>query len=218
MFRITLLALAAASLAFAGAKHPPLFVETFDKGADRWQPTDSAAWKIEETKNGKVYSLHQAKSKYEPPHRSPYNIALVKGLNVESFTLTVEAKSTATTGAHRDVCLFFGYQGPAKFYYVHVAGAAELKDPNANGIFLVHDAPRKKISEPSTHAKPWDDAFHTIRIERDTKTGDIRVYFDDGKEPVMKANDKTFAWGFVGIGSFDDVAEFRKVTVDGIRK
>src|SRR5262245_58411198 len=58
---------------------PLLFEEDFEKGADRWEPTDREAWKvIDGGKQGKVFNQFVKNSKYKPPHRSPLNIALVK--------------------------------------------------------------------------------------------------------------------------------------------
>jgi hypothetical protein len=53
---------------------PLVFEDNFEKGADHWQPTDAAAWRIVDTDRGKVYNQFK-NSKYEPPYRSPYNIS-----------------------------------------------------------------------------------------------------------------------------------------------
>ena len=72
----------------AAAKLPLLVHEDFEKGADAWQPTDPAAWKLEKADGNTVYSQFQRRSKYDPPHRSPYNIALLKDVVVGDFVLT----------------------------------------------------------------------------------------------------------------------------------
>ncbi len=41
------------------------------------------------------------------------------------------------------------------------------------------------------------------------------MYFDDMENPVMTARDKTFTWGRIGIGSFDDTGEFDEVRLYG---
>src|SRR5262245_22343019 len=91
-------------------KLPLLLAEDFTKGAGRWQPTDPAAWKVIDIKGGKAYSQFR-QSKYKPPHRSPLNYALLKDLLVGDFVLEARAQSTARDYGHRDLCLFFGYQG-----------------------------------------------------------------------------------------------------------
>src|SRR3984893_14430006 len=111
------------------------------------------------------------------------------------------------------MCLFFGYQDPAHFYYVHIAKKA---DDHANQIFIVNGAERKKISTKSTAGTPWDDKWHDVKIVRKGR-GAIEIFFDDMKPPIMTAEDKTFTWGQVGLGSFDDSGNWAEVRVHGIR-
>src|SRR5262245_29365394 len=92
------------------ASLPLVFEEDFEKGADRWEPSDKSAWKIKEAAGGKVFSQFGKKSSFKPPHRSPLNFALIKDLVVGDFTLDVKALSTEKDYGHRDLCLFFGYQ------------------------------------------------------------------------------------------------------------
>jgi hypothetical protein len=47
------------------------------------------------------------------------------------------------------------------------------------------------------------------------ESGAIDVYFDDMDKPAMRAVDKTFTSGLVGVGSFDDVGRFDDVSVYG---
>jgi hypothetical protein len=193
---------------------PLLFEENFQKGAERWQPTDPAAWKVVSTNTGHAYNQFK-NSKYKPPHRSPLNIALVKDLTVTDFVLQAKVQSTGKDGPHRDMCLFFGHQDPAHFYYVHIAKAA---DDHANQIFIVNGADRKKISKTSTTGTPWDDKWHDVKIARRSESGSISIYFDDMKNPVMTAQDRTFTWGRVGIGSFDDSGNWSDIKVWGKKK
>jgi hypothetical protein len=195
------------------AKLPLLFEDDFEKGAERWQPTDPAAWKVAKADAGHVYNQFQT-SKYKPPHRSPLNIALVKDLKVGDFVLEAKVQSTGKDGPHRDMCLFFGYQDPAHFYYVHIA---KKTDDHANQIFIVNGADRKKISTKTTEGTPWDDQWHRVKVVRRVEDGTIEIYFDDMKAPIMTAQDRTFAWGQVGLGSFDDSGNWDDVKVHGRR-
>jgi len=196
----------------SAAKLPLLVQEDFEKGADAWQPTDPKAWKLEKVDGNTVYSQFQRRSKYDPPHRSPYNFALLKDVVVGDFVLTAKVKSTIPDYGHRDACLFFGYQDPANFYYVHLG---KQGDDHANQIFIVNDAPRTKISKTTTPGTNWTDDWHQVKIERDTKSGTIKVYFDDMNQPVMTAEDKTFTWGQIGIGTFDDTSQWDDIRLNG---
>lgn len=192
---------------------PVLLKEDFEKGADRWNPSDPAAWKIEKTELGNVFHQFTKQSKYKPPHRSPLHMALLKDLKVASFQLDAKVKSTIKDYGHRDVCLFFGYQDAGHLYYVHFG---KKTDDHANQIFIVDGADRKKISTKTTPGTDWDDNWHNARIVRDSASGTIDVYFDDMKTPVMTATDKTFTWGQIGLGSFDDTSLWDDVVLRGV--
>ena len=43
------------------------------------------------------------------------------------------------------------------------------------------------------------------------------LYFDDMENPIMTANDKTFTWGQIGVGSFDDTADWDDLKLHGTR-
>ena len=206
--------LTAFPLATAGDKGLPLlFADDFAKGAERWQPSDPAAWKIVKADKGPYYSQFQ-QSKYKTPFRSPFNFSLVKDLKVTDFVLTAKVLSTGKDGDHRDMCLFFGYQDAAHYYYVHMA---KKTDDRANQIFIVNGADRVKISTKTSKGTPWDDQWHNVKIVRKVESGAIEIYWDDMKTPIMTATDKTFAWGQVGVGSFDDSGHWGDVKVHGKR-
>jgi hypothetical protein len=193
----------------------PILIEAdFESGSlSDWFATDPAACRIEQQEGGQV--LHQfQQSQVQTPVRSPFNRALLRGLHVSDFQLDVDLQSTARDYPHRSLCLFFGYQDPAHFYYVHLGQRA---DDHANQIFIVNEAPRIKISTTTTAGTPWDEQWHHVRVRRDVSTGSIEIYFDDMQTPVMTATDKTFASGAVGVGSFDDTGRFDNLTVRGRR-
>jgi hypothetical protein len=218
MHRSWVLCLAAIVLLTARAaadeeqKLPLLLAESFERGADRWQPTDAAAWTVKDLPDGKVLALVK-NSDYKPPHRSPLNMVLVKDVVVDGdFILEAKLRSTERVYGHQDLCLFFGHQGPAKFYYVHLGRET---DDHANQIFIVNDKPRTKISQKTSQGTAWTDGWHQVRVVRRVADGTIEVYFDDMQTPVMTAKDATFTWGRVGIGSFDDRGEFKDVRLYG---
>jgi hypothetical protein len=193
---------------------PVVFADDFTKGADRWEPTDPKAWKVVDgPKDTKMFSQF-AQSQYKPPHRSPFNMALVKDVIVGEFILDADVQSTGKDAPHRDMCLFFGYQDPAHFYYVHIA---KRTDDHANQIFIVNGSDRAKISTKTTEGTPWDDKWHHVRIVRTVADGKIAVYFDDMKTPIMTATDKTFTNGRVGLGSFDDSGHWMDVKLRGVK-
>ncbi|MHC4521059.1 MAG: hypothetical protein ACYTAS_20900 [Planctomycetota bacterium] len=190
---------------------PLIFSEDFESGAERWTQTDAKAWQIVEEDGNRVYSQFQ-KSDYQPPVRSPLNRALVKDVQVSDFVLQARMKQTGKEYGHRDMCIFFGYQDPAHFYYVHIATKA---DAHANSIFIVNGEPRVSIATERTDGTDWGTGYHDVRIVRDSTTGTIEVYYDDMDKPIMRAKDTTFKTGRIGFGSFDDTGKIDDVIVWG---
>ena len=96
--------------------------------------TDPSAWELAKVQGNQVLSL-KGKSEYEPPHRSPLNIALIKGKIFGSFVMDVDIQQSGVKGtpikeymkqyenadrapgyAHRDHCFFFGFPGPSPLH------------------------------------------------------------------------------------------------------
>ena len=216
-FQIAFLSLVLVSLpsiahAESAAEFPLLFEADFSGDLSAWTMTDPKAWKIDEDEGDKRLSLF-GKSEYEPAVRSPYNIARVKDVDATDFVLDVDGKQTGKEYGHRDLCFFFGYQDPSHFYYVHLATTA---DEHANSIFLVNAAPRVSIAQKRTNGTDWKTGYHHIRIERNTESGTIKVYFNNMDEPVMETVDKTFLSGTIGVGSFDDTGNFDNIKIHGV--
>ena len=192
---------------------PLLLSEEFSSGIDRWEPTDVKAWKLGEEGTNKFLSQF-GKSSYNPPYRSPFNIALLKDVIVGDFVLEARCRSTIKDYGHRDMCMFFGYQDPSHFYYVHLG---KQTDDHANQIFIVKDAPRVKISSLTSEGTPWTDDWHRVKLVRRVADGAIEVYYDDMQRPVMKATDKNFVWGRIGLGTFDDTGDWDDVKLYGVK-
>ena len=195
-----------------GKGNPLLLSENFDRETDRWTPTDARAWKIESVDKDPCFVLFRD-SDYKPPVRSPRNIAILdESLTVGDFVLDVKLQSTKQMYDHLDLCLFFGYEAPDRFYYVHLGKRA---DPHAHSIFLVNRKPRVSIAKERTDGTPWDQGWHHVRVRRETQSGLIEVFWDDMEKPVMRAQDRTFLSGRVGLGSFDDTGRFDDIRLWG---
>ena len=54
-----------------------------------------------------------------------------------------------------------------------------------------------------------------MKIIRKPADGTIEIYFDDLQKPVMTAIDKTFAHGRIGVGTFDDTADWDDIVLRG---
>jgi hypothetical protein len=186
-----------------------VFQENFEAGIERWEIIDPKSWKFADHGMGQSLSIIQRESEYQPRVRSPKHIALVKDLELANFEMTFKVKSTKNTGDHRDCCVFFNYQDPTHYYYVHLGAKP---DPHSGQVFIVNDAPRTALTNNQKRV-PWGDGWHTVTLVRDCDQGTIAIYFDDMDKPLMEASDKTFGKGRIGIGSFDDMDAFDEIVV-----
>jgi hypothetical protein len=73
------------------------------------------------------------------------------------------------------------------------------------------------LCSTSTDGTDWNDKWHHLRIVRRVEDATIEVYYDDMKSPVMTAVDKTFTWGQVGVGTFDDTSDWDRVKLRGVK-
>ncbi len=224
------MALVSAGLGLSAAAAPPELPEGYTlqyeqsfetrEGMEDFMMTDASAWELAQTDGNQVLAL-TGESDYRPPHRSPLNIALIKGLTFGSFILEADIQQTGVRGvpireyvakhqdtsdspgnAHRDFCFFFGFQDPARFLYIHVAKAG---DNNAHQVFVVNESDRTPITDFRAAGANWGlEEWRKIRIVRDLDEGAVEIFFQDMLTPIMIADEVPLAWGFIGFGSFDD--------------
>ena len=190
---------------------PVLFKDNFEDGSSKWEIIDNQSWKLEDHGKGKSLSIIQRNSEYQPKVRSPRHIALIKEIEAADFVMKFKVKSTKDTGNHRDCCVFFGYQNPTNYYYVHLGAKP---DPHSGQIMIVKDAPRLALTK-NEKKTPWDDSWHHVKLVRNSQKGTIEIYFDDMEKPHMSVKDTTFGKGRIGLGSFDDMNAFDEVEVRG---
>jgi hypothetical protein len=199
------MALAVLMSASAGA---PIYSQPFDGAAalGDFVYSDPAVW---EHREGALELLRN--SDYNPPHRSPLNIALLADRQYGSFTLEADLLSTSKEYDHRSMCLFFNFQDPARYYYLHISTKT---DDHAHNIFIVNEAPRTKISTSTTAGHAWgENQWHKVRLVRDVESGLIELFINN--EKVMEARDKTFTAGHIGVGSFDDPGRIDNIRIIG---
>ena len=172
------------------------------RGLSQWDIDGSGKWRMA----GNVLQLYTA-GVPAGPIRRPAAMAIFKSAPLRDFTLDVDLRSTAPADLDvRDVLLILGYQSATRFYYVHLS---RKTDGVHNGIFLVNDADRKRLDAPTGVPRLVDQAWHRVRLTRSTANGQIQVFFDSDPTPVLSATDATLTEGRIGVGSFDETAEFK---------
>jgi len=171
---------------------PLLVSDDFEDGdAQGWKPNIPKNWEVGEEKSGLVYRLTAP----GPPGevRAPTSWSILKDF----------------------VDIIFHYQDPTHFYYVHFSA---VSDEVHNIIGLVNGKDRVKINHElpgQSIARMNDLEFHEFKVTYNAETGEIKVYLDDMKTPVLTATDKTLKHGYVGLGSFDDTGSFDDIKLWG---
>jgi hypothetical protein len=178
-----------------------------DGGAEGWQPRDAENWRVVGEDGSMVYQLV---APGEPGEiRAPTSWSVLADLPVSSFVFTGRLKSHADSdNPNRDMCLFFHYQDPTHFYYVHFSASS---DEVHNIIGMVNGADRIKVNrEPAGESvfRLTDTGWHEFKLTFDAGTGEVQVFLDDTETPILTASELAFRDGIVGIGSFDDTGSF----------
>jgi len=157
-----------------------------------------------------------------PGPRRPFEYAvLTAGPELGSVEIDGRVRiDTPVEVTNRDVILVFGYRSDTEFYYAHLSTDNTIYPHN--GIFVVNNADRVRIEDQwdetrSLGAPPAidDNQWHRARVVHCADTGEIAVYMDGSKDPLMTAVDTTFDSGRVGFGSFDNIGRLRNLKVTG---
>ncbi|MFG1606908.1 PQQ-dependent sugar dehydrogenase [Actinoplanes sp. NPDC049265] len=181
-----------------------------------WRPVTPSKWRF----TGREVILAEAGAERPGPRR-PFEYAILTAGPVMS---SVEIKAnvrldTPVEITNRDVIIIFGWRSDTEFYYAHVSTDNTIYPHN--GIFKVNNADRERIDYQwngrSRGANPaiTDDAYHQVRVKHLPATGEIAVYLDGAKDPLMTARDTTFTSGRAGFGSFDNVGRTNSFKVTG---
>lgn len=175
---------------------------------DQWQLEDPAAWEWQGEGEATALVLKKP-SQYKPKFRRPFNIAWFEGAELESFTLTCEARLDVFNKGNNDLCIAFAGRGDSEFYYAHLGESADAIHLQ---MHVVNQADRKAITTQRANALPWQpNRWHQVKLMHDASSGTMKVWFDD--QLVLEAVDKSFGKGRIGFGSFDDLGAFRNIVV-----
>ncbi len=180
-----------------------------------WAPVTPSKWQFP----GDEAVLAEA-GVARPGPRRPFEYALLtKGPDLGSVTVQGQVRlDTPVSVSNRDVIIVFGHQSDTKFYYAHLSQDNTIYPHN--GVFVVNDADRVRIEDQWNGVKGappavTDEEWHDVKVVHCADSGEIAVYVDGSRDPLMTAVDKTFAGGRVGFGSFDNIGRLRNLEVRG---
>ena len=174
---------------------------------DGWAVPLPDNWLIAEEDGNKFLRLGEAGPIGAP--RRPVMFAVWEPGCVADFVAEVKVRRKG-----RSLLIAFGFQDRLHYYYAHIS--SDNGDHAVhNGLFKVDGGERFRIAGAgSAPALPTAD-WHHVRIIRETESGRIDVFMDGDSEPRFHVFDRSFAFGRVGIGSFDETGDFDDFRLQG---
>jgi hypothetical protein len=112
--------------------------------------------------------------------------------------------------------LVFSYRDAAHFDYAHLSVDTGVRQPNHNGIFHVYGGERVRISSqagPAAFASLG--RWYHVQLVYNGNSGEVQVSVDGRPIPALEAVDRSLDGGRIGIGSFDETADFKNVSFTG---
>lgn len=190
--------------------YPVVFSADFVTTAEGWKARAGSEWKHEPTGGGQ---LKLVKSGEMGGFRAPKAWTVREDQKPEgSFVLTARARCLTTPKTPgRDILLILGWNGPLDYHYVHFAAE---NSPVRNVVMEVKPTGRTLLPhaiQPSPKLTKTD--WQTVRVWYDRPSGMLRCFVDDMEKPMMAVAIKDLPVGAIGIGSFDDLADFDSVSL-----
>ena len=146
-----------------------------------------------------------------PGPRRPIQFALAQTPELSQMSLEMDAKPR-----RRSLILVFAYRDAAHFDYAHLSTDTGIQQPVHNGIFHVFGGERVRISsQGGPPAFPQTDRWYHVILKHDGETGEVEVSVDGQQIPALHAVDLSLTSGRVGVGSFDEVGDFKNVKIIG---
>jgi hypothetical protein len=173
-----------------------------------WTVPNAADWSI--TQDGAASVLHLLVGREPlPGPRRPFQFALAEMKPARKLIVEADAMPLK-----RSLIIVYAYRDASHFDYAHFSTDSAGKQPVHNGVFHVYGGERVRIS--STDGPPAFPAinrwFH-IKLVWDGATGSVQGYVDGQAVPALHAVDLSLSEGRVGIGSFDETADFKNVKI-----
>lgn len=184
--------------------------DTLEVFGHRWSVPNAADWKVDQQDGTEMLHLVTGREPLPGPRR-PIQFAVAEMPDFHTISIDADVKPLK-----RSLMIVFAYRDPAHFDYAHLSTDTATKQPVHNGIFHVYGGERVRISsENGPAAFPELSRWYHVRLTFDGRSGRIAVAVDGQPVPALQAYDVSLTSGRVGLGSFDETADFRNVTLTG---
>ena len=182
-------------------------LHVFDKS---WDVVNASDWRVGQESGSPMLSLVTARDPLPGPRR-PIQFAIAETAPFRKVKIEVDVRPQQSS-----LMLVFAYLDPAHFDYAHLSVDTATKQSHHNGIFHVYEGERVRISSQSGPAAfPATKRWYPVVLEWNGATGEVRVTVDSHPIPALHAVDLSLTSGRVGVGSFDETADFRNLKITG---
>jgi hypothetical protein len=178
----------------------------------QWTVPQASDWKIDQEDGTTILHLLSAKEPLPGPRR-PIQFAVAQTPDFNHVTVRADVRPLK-----RSLMIVYAYRDAAHFNYAHLSTDTGTKQPVHNGIFHVYGGERVRISSPLGRAAfPESNRWYHVDLTYDGPSGTVQVKVDDHLVPALRAVDLSLGSGKVGLGSFNETADFKNVKISGMR-
>ena len=175
----------------------------------QWTVPSAQDWKVAEEAGRPMLQLLVGREPVPGPRR-PSQFALLEMAPVTHAIVEADVRPTK-----RSLMIVYAYQDASHFNYVHFSTDTAAKAAVHNGVFHVYGGERVRISgrEGAAAFAGINRWFH-IKMEWDGSTGQVQGFVDGTPVPSLHAADLSLASGRIGIGSFDEIGDFKNFKLE----
>jgi hypothetical protein len=180
--------------------------DTIDAFGHRWSVGRASDWSVED---GILRLLVPG----EPPPglpRRPQKIALAETPAFRRVTVEAEVRR-----AKRSLVIVYAWQDDSHYNYAHISSDTAAITNVHNGMFHIFGGERVRISPLDGEAALPTQGWTPVKLVFDGSSGRCYVEVNGKRNPSLEAVDLSLRHGRVGLGSFDETGDFRRVRITG---
>ena len=176
----------------------------------QWSVFNAADWKIVQQDGAQILRLETPRGPLPGPRR-PMQFAIAQTPAFKHVTVEADVRPR-----RKSLIIVFAYRDAAHFDYAHLSVDTGVKQPVHNGIFHVFGGERVRISSQAGPAAfSQTGHWYHVLLTYDGESGAVHVDVDGRPVPALHAVDLSLDSGKVGLGSFDEVGDFKQVKIVG---
>jgi hypothetical protein len=191
---------------------PAFAADTVEAFGYKWKVPAAADWAVEGSGAAQVLRMTVQHPDTRQLPRRPAYYALAQTAPMTEVTLDVEVRRLQERGA---LILIYAWKDENHFNYAHFSPDAPSKQPVHSGIFHVYGGDRVRISGTEGPGTLPDMEWTPVHLTYSAKTHRCEVTVGGRPFTSLQAVDLSLDGGLIGVGSFFNSAEFRKLQVHG---